>query len=170
MDVRVERQLSSNTALRVGYVGSHGYHGFVSVDPNDSGANVSERDLYFGRQSRHAREHVPQGALYIPVRRRGRIRIWARASSGTPRATAATTPCRSIDPSLVKRSAVPRAIHVLEKPGYELRAYRRAGSNESQMVMNRNDLPPTMDLRRLTCGQQASISASYLLPFGEAQR
>src|SRR6185312_8745910 len=31
-NVTVEQQLSRNTALRVGYVGSHGYHGLLSID------------------------------------------------------------------------------------------------------------------------------------------
>lgn len=33
--LRVEHQLSSNTALTVGYVGSHGYHEIVGVDANE---------------------------------------------------------------------------------------------------------------------------------------
>jgi hypothetical protein len=33
--LRVERQLSPNTALTVGYVGSHGYHEIVGVDANE---------------------------------------------------------------------------------------------------------------------------------------
>ena len=33
--LRVEQQLSPNTSLRVGYVGSHGYHQIVGVDANE---------------------------------------------------------------------------------------------------------------------------------------
>src|SRR5260370_31305076 len=33
--LRVERQLSPNTALTLGYVGSHGYHEIVGVDANE---------------------------------------------------------------------------------------------------------------------------------------
>ncbi len=33
--LRVERQLSPNTALTIGYVGSHGYHEIVGVDANE---------------------------------------------------------------------------------------------------------------------------------------
>src|SRR5260370_8778431 len=33
--LRVEHQLSPNTALTVGYVGSHGYHEIVGVDANE---------------------------------------------------------------------------------------------------------------------------------------
>jgi hypothetical protein len=34
--LRVDRELSSNTSLTVGYVGSHGYHELVGVDANES--------------------------------------------------------------------------------------------------------------------------------------
>src|SRR5207248_2148363 len=30
----IQQQISRNTALRVAYVGSHGYHGLLSIDPN----------------------------------------------------------------------------------------------------------------------------------------
>src|SRR6202042_3442379 len=33
-NLSVEQQLDKSTALRVAYVGSHGYHGYVSVDEN----------------------------------------------------------------------------------------------------------------------------------------
>jgi hypothetical protein len=36
----VERELDSSTVLRVAYVGSFGYHGLLSVDPNDIPAQV----------------------------------------------------------------------------------------------------------------------------------
>ena len=34
--LRVERELSPNTALTVGYVGSHGYHELIGIDANES--------------------------------------------------------------------------------------------------------------------------------------
>ena len=38
----MEQQLTGNTVLRVAYVGSHGYHGMVSVDPNSIPAQVCQ--------------------------------------------------------------------------------------------------------------------------------
>ena len=38
--LRVERQLSPNTALTVGYVGSHGYHEIVGVDANEPSPTI----------------------------------------------------------------------------------------------------------------------------------
>src|SRR5207248_6011994 len=37
---RIEQQLSENTALRIAYVGSHGYHGLMSVDTNSIPAQI----------------------------------------------------------------------------------------------------------------------------------
>ena len=52
-NLRIEQQLNENTVLRVGYVGSHGYHGFVSLDPNSIPAQVcSSSDLRIGQQRR----------------------------------------------------------------------------------------------------------------------
>lgn len=39
-NVKVERQLTPNTSFSVGYVGSHSYHGLLSVDANLPGATV----------------------------------------------------------------------------------------------------------------------------------
>ena len=90
---------SSSTAirsLRVAYVGSFGYHGLLSVDPNTIPAQICANAAAARRAVPAPRKStVPQGAQYIPVGRRGPIRTSARASSGTPRATAATTRCRS---------------------------------------------------------------------------
>src|SRR5205814_1307404 len=36
----VQQQINRNTALRVAYVGSHGYHGLLSIDPNTIPAQI----------------------------------------------------------------------------------------------------------------------------------
>ena len=33
-NLTLEQQVGSNTAVRIGYVGSFGYHGLLSIDPN----------------------------------------------------------------------------------------------------------------------------------------
>jgi len=63
----IEQQLSHNTVFRTSYVGSFGYHGFVSVDPNAIPPQVCSNaagcsaggDLSTG-------SIVPQGTLYVP--------------------------------------------------------------------------------------------------------
>jgi hypothetical protein len=82
----VERQLDRNTVLRLAYVGSFGYHGLLSVDPNTIPTQICASPS-------GGAAGVPQGAQYIPAGT-GRTRTWARVSSGTRRATAVTTRCR----------------------------------------------------------------------------
>ena len=54
----VEHQLSHETVLRVAYIGSHGYYGLVSVDPNDiPGADLPKRDLLHGRRNAPGTHH-----------------------------------------------------------------------------------------------------------------
>lgn len=95
--LRMERELSPNTALTVGYVGSHGYHELIGIDANepvpticpaspcpafyptyDPGLPVSAANspaIGFPKGSPLAGAPVPAGTYYIP--------------SGTPRANPA---------------------------------------------------------------------------------
>ena len=94
----VEQQLSHDTVLRVAYVGSFGYHGLLSVDPNAIPAQICSNcgGCSAGGNGASLRGiRRQQGAQYIPASgARCRIPIWARDSSGTPKATAATTRCK----------------------------------------------------------------------------
>src|SRR5215469_9321824 len=71
----VERQITANTTLRVGYVGTHGYHAMEDGDPNQipsqvctntagctSGGNATT--LTGGKL---VPGHVSQGARYVPI-------------------------------------------------------------------------------------------------------
>jgi hypothetical protein len=78
--LRVERELTPNTALTVGYTGSHGYHEMVSLDDNEATAAVcplaSCPAAYPGSfPVPLAGTKIPAGAYYIPA--------------GTPRANPA---------------------------------------------------------------------------------
>ncbi len=59
---RIEQQLSQSTVLRIAYVGSHGYHGLLNIDPNSIPAQLSNRDLHCRRQ-RHGQRHGPSGHM-----------------------------------------------------------------------------------------------------------
>ncbi len=85
--LRIERELTPNTALTVGYVGSHGYHELIGVDANepipsicpatpcpsayptvDGGANPPVTIATgFPVSSRLAGAPVPTGSYYIPA-------------------------------------------------------------------------------------------------------
>ena len=91
----VEQQLSSNTALRVAYVGSFGYHGLLSIDPNTipaqmcsnaSGCQAGGTGLQeaLWRRAPSTFRSAPGPTLTCPP-----------DSSGIPKATAVTTRCKS---------------------------------------------------------------------------
>ena len=75
-NLSVEQQLTRTTALRVAYVGSFGYHGLLSVDPNNIPAQICATAggcqaggvATSGTPATAANQsHVAQGAQYIPV-------------------------------------------------------------------------------------------------------
>ena len=96
----IEQQLDRNMSLRASYVGSFGYHGLVSIDPNDIPAQICAIGrLHRGRHDTGTTEvggaaRPVQGAQYIPVGTRPNP-YYARDSSGTRKATPATTRCKS---------------------------------------------------------------------------
>jgi hypothetical protein len=72
-NITVERQLTSNMALRVAYVGSFGYHGLLNVDPNSIPAQVcvnsagcTSGGVCTATTCGTTTAFVPQGAVYIP--------------------------------------------------------------------------------------------------------
>jgi len=69
--LRVEQQLSANTALTVGYVGSHGYHEILGIDANEPFPVVCPAapcpSTYPGTfPAGVAGTPVPAGAYYVP--------------------------------------------------------------------------------------------------------
>lgn len=70
--LRIEQELSPNTALTIGYVGSHGYHQIVSLDDNEPTPTVCPGApcpaSYPGTfPAPLAGATVPAGAYYIPA-------------------------------------------------------------------------------------------------------
>jgi len=63
----LEQELSRNTVLRAAYVGSFGYHGFVSVDPNAIPPEIcsSTAGCSAGGNGKTG-SLVPQGMLFVP--------------------------------------------------------------------------------------------------------
>jgi len=70
--LRVERQISPNTALTVGYVGSHGYHEIVGVDANEPFPTICPASPCPATYPSTfppglANTPVPAGTYYIPA-------------------------------------------------------------------------------------------------------
>jgi Carboxypeptidase regulatory-like domain len=178
-NLTVERQLDPNTVVRAAYVGSHGYHGFVSVDPNTippqicsnpsgcqaGGVSASGAPATLANQS-----HVAQGTLYVPVGTRPNPYLGA----GFFWFTEGNSSYNALEIG---------ATHRLSQ-GFEFRANYTwsknldvnsaltgaQARNEAQMALERNDLSHDWGPSALDRASQASISALYVLPFGPGKR
>ncbi len=156
---RIEQQLSSNTVLRVGYVGSFGYHGLTSIDPNTIPAKICTSAAGCG-------PGIPPGAQYIP----GGGRPNPKISAGFFWYTEGNTSYHALQVDVVRR---------LTK-GFEVRGNftwskdldtnsaltGAQANNQAQMVLDRNDLRRDWGPSALNVTAQSSISARYELPWG----
>src|SRR5207244_1095572 len=66
-NLTIEQELGSGMAFRIGYVGSFGYHGFLSVDPNTIPPQICSTASCATGGTGAARGTVAQGEKYIPV-------------------------------------------------------------------------------------------------------
>ena len=175
----VERELNRATSLRVAYVGSFGYHGYVSVDPNDIPAQVcaSPAGCQAGGVATSgapaaaaSQSHVPQGAQYIPVGTRPNPYLGA----GFFWYTEGNSSYNALQTDVIHRLS----------QGFEIRANYTwsknldmnsaltgaQAQNQAQMVLDRNDLQRDWGPSALNVGSQAGISGRYELPFGAGRR
>ena len=70
--VRLEQELTPNTSLTVGYVGSHGYHELIGVDGNEPVPTICPASPCPGAYPANfpaplAHSAIPPGSFYIPV-------------------------------------------------------------------------------------------------------
>lgn len=173
-----ERQLDSTTALRVSYVGSFGFHGLLSVDPNDipaqvcaaaSGCQAGGVSTSGAPATAANQSHAAEGAQYIPVGARPNPYLGAGFfwyTEGNSRYNALQT----------------EVAHRLSR-GFEIRANYTwsknldmnsgltgaQSQNQAQMILDRNDLRRDWGPSALNVGSQAGISARYELPFGRGK-
>ncbi|HML17170.1 MAG TPA: carboxypeptidase regulatory-like domain-containing protein [Bryobacteraceae bacterium] len=170
---KVEQQIDQNTVLRLGYVGSHGYHGFLSVDPNTVPAQVcaSASGCVSGGVATSGAPAtttglVPQGAQYIPVGTRPDSYLGA----GFFWYTEGNTSYNALQVDVTRRLTHGlqfRANYTWSKNLDMNSAFTGAqANNQAQMILNRNDLPLDWGPSALNIANQGSISASYALPFG----
>ena len=123
--------------LRVAYVGSFGYHGLLSVDPNDipaqicstaagctaGGAATSGTPATAANQS-----HVAQGAQYIPVGTRPNPYLGAGFFWYTEGNSSYNALQTDVTHRLSHGLQIPRQLHLVEKSGHEFGPDRRAGA------------------------------------------
>ena len=166
----VEQQLDRNTALRMSYVGSFGYHGFVSVDPNAVPTQICSASSCASGGTGAARGSVPQGAEYIPV---AATRPNPYVGAGFFWVTEGNTSYNALQVDVSRRLTYGlqfRANYTWSK-NLDINSGLTGAqaNNQPQMVMNRNDLRRDWGPSALDITNQSSISAGYEMPFGRGK-
>ena len=168
-NVTVEQQLSTNTALRVAYVGSFGYHGLLSVDPNSIPAQIctTAAGCISGGTPGTTRGTVAQGQQYIPVTTRPNQYLsggffWYTEGNSSYNALRADVTRR------LTRGLQFRANYTFSKNLDMNSGLTGAQSNnQAQMILDRNNLRRDWGASALNVTNQASISGTYELPIGQ---
>jgi hypothetical protein len=178
-NVSIERQLTLSTALRVSYVGSFGYHGLLSIDPNDippqicssAGGCQAGGVASSGTPATAANQsHVAQGAEYIPVGTRPNPYLGA----GFFWYTEGNSSYNALQADLLHRLS--RGLEIRANYTWSKNLDMNSGltgaqsQNQSQMILDRGGLRRDWGPSALNAASQASISARYELPFGHGQQ
>jgi hypothetical protein len=165
-NVSVEQQLTSNMSLRVAYVGSHGYHGLLSIDPNTIPAQIcNSASGCIGGGSGTVTATVPQGTQYIPVGTRPNPYL----SAGFFWFTEGNSSYNALQVDLTRRLS--KGLQFRGNYTWSKNLDMNSGlttaqaQNQPQMILNRND--PRLDWgpAALNVTSQSSISVTWDLPF-----
>jgi hypothetical protein len=173
-NLTIEQQVGSNMAFRIGYVGSFGYHGMLSVDPNTIPAQICSSATGCAVDATGA-TRVPQGTRYIPLLPTPP----APASSARPNPylgagffwlTAGNSSYNALQLEMTRRLSQRlqfRGNYTWAKNLDMNSALTIAqAQNQPQMVMDRNDVRRDWGPSALTPTHQGTISVHYELPFG----
>jgi hypothetical protein len=155
----------------VAYVGSFGYHGLLSVDPNSVPSTIcaSAAGCTSGGIGT-ARGVAPQGTRYIPVtptrpnRNLSGAFFWYTEGNASYNALQ-TDFFKRLSHGLQFRANYTWAKNLDMNSGLT----GAQANNQAQMIMDRNDLRRDWGPSALNVKHQASISASYELPFGKGR-
>ena len=184
----IQQQLDRNTVLRASYVGSHGFHGFLTEDPNSIPAQIcSAPGGCLAGGTAYTRANcptaasctVPQGAQYIPggpafATPSVNLRPNPYLSAGLFWFTGGNTSYNALELDVSRRFTQGlqfRANYTWSKSLDSNSALTIAQSNnEPQMIMNRLDPSRDWGPSALNVANQGSISGQYDLPFGKGKQ
>ena len=171
----IEQQVSSNMSVRIGYVGSFGYHGMLSVDPNSVPAQIcSTATCTTGGAPAAAtptnaalRGTVVQGAQYIPVATRPNPQL----SGGFFWYTEGNSSYNALQLEVNRRLSANLQFRVNYTWAKSLDMNSgltgAQAQNQAQMILDRNDLRRDWGPSALTPTSQGTVSAHYDLPIGD---
>ncbi len=167
----IEQQLSHNTAVRIAYVGSHEYHGLLSIDPNSIPAEIcaSSGGCVSGGTPGVTKGEVPQGAQYIPVQSRPNPYL----SGGFFWYTEGNSSYNALQTDITHRLS--HGVQFRANYTWSKNLDMNSGltgaqaQNQAQMILDRNDLRRDWGPSALDIASQAVISGSYELPVGNGK-
>jgi hypothetical protein len=174
----VEQQLSHNTVLSAAYVGSFGYHGFLSIDPNtipteicNSPSGCSAGGTATAASLAKIPHIVPEGAQYIPGP--GASRPNPQLGAGFFWYTEGNSSYNALQVDVRHRFSNGlqfRANYTWSKDLDMNSGLTGAqANNQAQMILDRNDLHRDWGPSAYNIPNQASISGTYELPFGKGR-
>jgi hypothetical protein len=173
--LRIQRELSPNTALIVGYVGSHGYHEIVGLDANEPfpvvcPATPCPATYPANFPAPLAGQPVPAGAFFVPTTTRANPAIantWTWFSIGTSNYNALQF---DVNHRFSKTFAL-RGVYTWSKSlddGDSLN--QTAAGNAPGLLSNPFDPRADWGLATYDVRNAAVISGTYELPFGRGRR
>jgi hypothetical protein len=173
-NLTLEQQLTHDTVLRVAYVGSFGYHGLVSVDPNTIPAQVCASpngcsaggDISMAAFG-NAPHTVPEGTLYIPGP--GATRPNPNLGAGFFWYTEGDSSYNALQLDVshrFRKGLQFRANYTWSKDLDVNSGLTGAqANNQSQMVLDRNDLHRDWGRSAYNVPNLVNLSGTYELPF-----
>jgi len=173
--LRVQQELTANTTLTVGYVGSHGYHEIIGVDANEHFPVVCPASPCPANYPATfpvgiAGTPVPAGTYYVPTSVRANPTLnntWTYFSWGDSSYNALQVDVnRRFNHGLVVRGAYTWSKTIDD--GDSLNA--TTSGNQPALVSNPFDLRADRGLASFDVRNAAVISASYAVPFGGTTR
>ena len=169
--LRIQQELSANTALTVGYVGSHGYHEMVGVDANEPFPVICPAAPCPATYPSNfpvglAGTPVAAGTYYVPTATRANPALantWTYFSEGDSAYDALQV---DVNHRFGKSFSL-RGVYTWSKTiddGDSLNATTSGG--EPALVSNPFDLRADKGLANFDVRNAAAINGSYALPFG----
>ena len=170
----IERELTEGLALRVAYVGSFGFHGLLSIDPNTIAPQICANAAGCASGGMLAANVPPgtvaQGVQYIPVQT---TRPNPFVGAGFFWNTEGNSSYNGLQIDVTKRMA--HGLQFRANYTWSKNLDMNSGltgaqaNNQSQMVLDHNDVRRDWGPSALNVAHQASFSAHYELPFGRGK-
>jgi len=171
---RVEQEITANTVLRVGYVGSHGYHEIIGIDANEPfpvicPASPCPANYPANFPAGIAGTPVPTGTYYVPTATKPNAAIantWTYFSEGDSSYNALQIDFNH----RFSRGLSLRGVYTWSKTlddGDSLNATTSGG--EPALASNPFDLRADKGLGNFDVRNSAAVNGVYELPFGHGK-